>query len=287
MALWSCKSEKKFFLEALERKISPEKLFYRFGDDYFAYVDKNQANNGQTIQSRNSLIGSFTEIWCKELLKPISEKIGLFAINNVVCEEIGLTNQSDGDIALCLKEGKFQKPENIKIVFEVKMSIVSNYQYKHKHGELKYYGDYKSHKGNPSLLRSDSMLKAIGKAINIRVSGPSSTTIPIVIIGNTPINKSYIKKVDHLKNSGIVQGFISVYPKPSESNFIKETPEKGFQTVEDFDYLEKFITELAGGEVHYFSSMLSKKRIGQIIGISNKEKCVEKKAETFLNLLRG
>lgn len=42
---------------------------------------------------------------------------------------------------------------------------------------VEYVGDYKQHKGNPALLRSDSMLKAIGKSINIRVSGIASTIL--------------------------------------------------------------------------------------------------------------
>ncbi len=50
------------------------------------------------------------------------------------------------------------------------MSIVSNYKFTQPN-KVEFIGDYKQHKGNPSLLRSDSMLKAIGKSINIRVSG--------------------------------------------------------------------------------------------------------------------
>ena len=60
-------------------------------------------------------------------------------------------------------------------------------------------GDYKQHKGNPSLLRSDSMLKAIGKSINIRVSGIASAKIPIIVLGNSPITDSYVKKLIFLK----------------------------------------------------------------------------------------
>jgi len=87
------------------------------------------------------------------------------------------------------------------------MSIVSNYKYLQQSDSLQYLGDYKSHKGNPSILRSDSMLKAIGKSINIRVSGISSTKIPIIILGNSPITESYKNKVDFLKTSGVIQGF--------------------------------------------------------------------------------
>ncbi|MBK8448699.1 MAG: hypothetical protein IPL42_01200 [Saprospiraceae bacterium] len=62
------------------------------------------------------------------------------------------------------------------------MSIISNYKFTPPEN-IEVVGDYKTHKGNPALLRSDSMLKAIGKAINIRVSGISSTKIPIIVLG--------------------------------------------------------------------------------------------------------
>ena len=61
--------------------------------------------------------------------------------------------------------------------------------------------------GQSGLLRSDSMLKAIGKSINIRVSNYKASNIPIIIIGNTPITNNYYSKVDHLKTAGIIQGF--------------------------------------------------------------------------------
>ncbi len=71
------------------------------------------------------------------------------------------------------------------------------------------------------------MLKAIGKSINIRVSGNESATIPIVILGNSPITESYVKKVDFLKESGVIQNFISLNPIPTKLDFVKSTPLKG------------------------------------------------------------
>ena len=179
-----------------------------------------------------------------------------------------------------------QNVENIKLIFEVKMSIVSNYQYFSTKNKIKYIGDYKTHKGNPSLLRSDSMLKAIGKSINIRVYD-TSTKIPIVILGNSPITNSYIKKVDYLKKSGVIQGFISLFPNPSENDFITTTPEKGFQTVTNIDYLKKILAPLVKNELNYFSSMISKKELGKIITIASFENSDIAKAEKFLSLIRG
>lgn len=105
-----------------------------------------------------------------------------------------------------------------------------------------YAGDYKTHKGCPSLLRSDSMLKAIGKSINIRVSGEKSCHIPIVVLGNTPITKGYEHKADYLKTSGVVQGFWSLNPAPcNDDDYAKETAQQGFVTVQDERMLENLV----------------------------------------------
>ncbi len=249
-------------------------------DGYFAYIPKNKSSKGQTLQSRNSLIGRYTEKWCKNFFQPIANSLGLFAVNSVVCPNLGLSNQSDADLAFCTTEETLQKPENIKLLFEIKMSIVNNYKY--QNGQVEYIGDFKSHRGHPSILRSDSMLKAIGKSINIRVSGPESTKIPIIILGNSPITKNYLKKADYLKKSGVIQGFISLYPNPTD-DFITNTEGKGFQTFGKYHVLRDFIEEIVNSEMNFFSSMLPKKRLGQIITIAAKEKDNISKAEKFLS----
>lgn len=197
MKLWDNEIEKQFFIEALKNFASPEQLFYNLRDGHFAYVPKGKEAEGQTLQSRNSLIGQFTEKWSKTFLEPIARSQNLFAVNSVICEEIGLPPRSSADLAFCTTNHTQQKPENIKLIFEIKMSIVSNYKFIEP-DKVELIGNYKSHKGNPGLLRSDSMLKAIGKSINIRVSGIESAKIPIIILGNTPIQTSYAHKVDFL-----------------------------------------------------------------------------------------
>lgn len=285
MLLWNNETEIQFFAEALKNFASPEQLFYNLNSGYFAYVPKNVDGEGQTLQSRNSLIGQFTEKWTKDLFSQIAIKYGLYAVNSVVCEEVGLPKRSNADLAFCTTHSVIQRPENIKLIFEIKMSIVSNYKYINPHNIL-FIGDYKSHKGNPALLRSDSMLKAIGKSINIRVSGVESTKIPIIILGNSPITDSYIKKVDFLKTAGVIQGFWSLNPKPTNSEHIRNTSNKGFQTIENFEMISALTGDLLNQEMNYFSSMVSKPKLGEFIRIANQENSDEAKAEKFLQLIR-
>lgn len=283
--LWNNSTEIHFFEQALESFASPEQLFYNLSGEYYAYIPKNKKANGQTLQSRNSLIGQFTEKWCKTLFEPIAKELGLFAVNSVVCDELGLSKQSSADLAFCTTNETNQSPENIKLLFEIKMSVISNYQY--INNEIVFLGDYKQHRGNPSLLRSDSMLKAIGKAINIRVSGISSTKIPIIVLGNSPITDSYCKKVDFLKKSGVVQGFWSLNPNLTTGNRIENSKDLGFQTIFNTQQLSNACKELVSNEMNYFSSMLSKSKLGEVIRIANQEQTDEAKAERFLTLIQN
>ncbi len=282
MIFWNKDIEKNFFIEAMKNFASPEQLFYKLTDGYYAYIPKRKSAEGQTLQSRNSLIGQYTEKWSKDFFQPIADKLKLFAVNSVVCPELGLTTQSNADLAFCTTNETLQKAENIKLLIEIKMSIVNNYKF--ENNKVHFVGDYKTHKGNPSILRSDSMLKAIGKSINIRVSGKESTKIPIIILGNSPITKNYKRKVDFLKQAGIIQGFISLYPNPT-NDFISKTEKDGFQTFKDYEKLSKFVIDLVESDMDFFSSMLPKKKLGQIITISAKEKDNVAKAEKFLTLI--
>jgi hypothetical protein len=286
MDLWDINIEKKFFTDALGRFATPEKLFYSLKSGKFAYVPKDCDAEGQTLQSRNALIGNFTETWAKKLFESIAKKFALFAVNTVECPEIGLIKRSEADLAFCTTDSKLQPAKNIKLIFEIKMSIVSNYKFVAS-DTIEFIGDYKSHKGNPSLLRSDSMLKAIGKSINIRVSGIESTEIPIIVLGNSPISINYSHKVDFLKTAGVVQGFWSLNPKPTESDFIKKSEKLGFQTIENINKIEDLVGNLLSTKLNYFSSMVSQGKLGEYIRIANKEPTDEAKAEKFLSLIRG
>lgn len=288
--LWNKDCEKDFFFSAL-KLATPEQLFYVTNDQkYCAYWPKKYGDIKSTLQSRNSLIGNYTEKWGVELFREIAKKLGGYSVQGVICEEIGLSRQSAADVAICKTKDVIQKPENILMIFEIKMSIAWNWELtkKDKEFDLVCLGDYNTHQGNPSLLRSDSMLKAIGKSINIRVSSFAASRIPIVIIGNTPVTSSYHSKVDHLKQSGIIQGFWSVNPEPLDNGRkgLESTKLGGFIRIKTYDELVKRTLELGADDREFFSSMQSKQRLGEIIRIANQEETEESKAQKFLELIR-
>lgn len=285
--LWNKEVEKRFFTESV-KFATPEQLFYVTDKNrYLAYWPKGYEGKKSTLQSRNTLIGNFTEKWTTDLIQEVVKDKGLFAVKGAICDEIALTNMSPADVVISKNKNINQRAEDILAIIEVKMSIVWNWELQNGKS-LSCVGDYKTHQGNPGLLRSDSMLKGIGKSINIRVSNVKATTIPIIVMGNTPIAISYYPKVDHLKIAGIIQGFWSVNPKPLDDNGenIKKTEKQGFNRFDSFEELRDAFNVLLAEERNFFSSMKSKKELGEIIEIANREATYEKKAEVFLKLIK-
>lgn len=284
--LWSKDKEIEFFREA-RKFASPEQLFY-FGDDsrYYAYWPKSYKGKKTTLQSRNSLIGNYTEKFSVDLLKEYSLSKGYHAIQGAICNEIGLTSQSAADVAICKVNQREQESDNIIAIFEVKMSIVWNWEL--KNDRLDCLGDFRTHAGNPGLLRSDSMLKAIGKSINIRVSGYGAAQIPIIVLGNTPITSSYVSKVDHLYHAGIIQGFWSINPNPYDNatDKLKSSPDNGFIRMDSYHELISHLDALIAERKIFFSAMRSKSELGKLIEIANKETSYQAKGDKFLSLIR-
>mgnify|MGYP000885732811 FL=1 len=150
------------------------------------------------------------------------------------------------------------------------MSIIWNWElvFKDEHSfDLICIGDYKTHQGNPSLLRSDTMLKAIGKSINIRISSLLSSKIPIIVIGNSPINISYYKKADQLRSSGIIQGFWSVNPNPLDDNNanIKSTFYNGFYTFDSYEELKQKTFDLLNEDRNSFRVCKAKNVLAKLL----------------------
>ena len=286
--LWNQQQEQKFFIQLL-KSVKPEQLFYTTqNNQYVAYWLKNYEGTKTTLQSRNSFIGSYTEQYVAQLFSRIAMQVNGYAIQNVVCESIGLTKKSTADVAICKTNNTVQKPEDILMIVEVKMSVVWNWEFIPTNEQVICIGDYTTHKGTPGLLRSDSMLKAIGKSINIRISHKNASQIPIIVVGNTPITKTYYQKVDHLKKNGIIQGFLSLNSQPTENtkDNIKSTPEKGFYRVDTYQELQNYIIQVLKQDAQFFYSAQSPKRLGEIIEVSNQEHTYEAKAQKFLELLQ-
>ena len=194
--LWNKEVEQRFFNEA-QKFATPEQLFYvTDSGKYVAYWPKNYEGTKSTLQSRNALIGNFTEKWTTDLIQGIVKDKGLFAVQGAICNEIALSNQSPADVVISRRNNLNQNPEDILAIIEVKMSVVWNWELQ-ENITLNCIGDYKTHQGNPGLLRSDSMLKAIGKSINVRVSSFKASKIPIIIMGNTSITNSYYSNIAH------------------------------------------------------------------------------------------
>lgn len=282
--MWSIQDELDFFNDAI--KISSiENLMMEVSGRYYAFQPKSDNTKNVSVPNhRNALIGRKTEKWCKDILSQIARQNNLYAINGVVCEEIGLSKQSPADLAFCTSDSRIQNPENIKLIFEIKMGIVNNYFYD-ADNNFEFCGDYSTHKGNPSLLRSDSMLKAIGKSINLRVDSSKGKRIPIIILGNSPITINYVKKVDCLKKSGVIQKFISLYPNPTNHDFVCKTPEKGFETFDSPNQIETYLSWLLNTSMNYFSTMISNKDLGRIISLASTETTDELKGQRFIELL--
>lgn len=288
--LWTKEQEIDFFTKSLE-VASPEQLFYTTRDKrYYAYWPKNYKGTKTTLQSRNAFIGAYTEKWSLEILKEVAKELNAYAVRNVVCEALELTKGSPADVAICKTDSIVQKPQDIIAIFEVKMSIVWNWELLKNNSKftLKCLGDFKTHQGNPGLLRSDSMLKAIGKSITVRTSSLDSAKIPIIVLGNTPVMQSYYSKVDNLKNYGIIQGFWSLNPVPLDNNSdnVKVTKGKGFLRFDDYSNFKDKLLALLKEDMMFFAGMKSRNELGKLIEIANKQDTYEKKAEKFLNMMR-
>jgi predicted house-cleaning noncanonical NTP pyrophosphatase (MazG superfamily) len=68
---------------------------------------------------------------------------------------------------------------------------------------------------------------------------------------------------------------------------IKRSQDKGFIRMDSYEELKQNLETLLSEKREFFSSMKSKKELGRIIEIANRESSYEQKAEKFLSLLRN
>ncbi|MBQ6099496.1 MAG: hypothetical protein IJL02_06480 [Methanobrevibacter sp.] len=286
MKLWNKSQEKLFFIKS-RSFASPEQLFYKTDDGrYLAYWPKRYRGRKSTLQARNSLIGNFTEKWVADLFTSL---IGdeLCVVQQARIPSLGITSSSPADIVVATEDKKILKASQVKLICEVKMSLVWNWEYKPGLDNVFEAGDYRSHQGKPSFTRSDSVLKAIGKCIDVRVSNFESVKIPIIVIGNAPLSNGFSKKADYLKHSGLIQGFWSLNPFPlNHGNTRKTTPKKGFIRFDNTDELKIHLNNLFSSDLNFFSGMESPRNLGKLIEIANQEETYENKGLKFLNLLK-
>ncbi len=228
-----------------------------------------------TPQGRNAPVSVFTEKYASEVFEKVLKKAGyddLEVKRNVVCDSLDLTSRSAADMAIVKKgiKGRVYEPNQIKIAFEVKMSLIWNWELSDD-DELKIEADYDKHKGRGSIYRTDSILKAIGKGAIFR-SHFESNDIPYIVVGNSPPPTSYLDKVDGSVRAGIVQRFISLTPNPlvvddadQELRNPKESDGKGFLRIDSIDELSSIVNDLLEDERIFIGSMLKKSKLGKII----------------------
>ena len=287
MRLWSRNQEKIFFYKS-RNFASYDQLFYRTNDErYVAYWPKGYDGPKSTLQARNSLIGNYTEKWVSDLIKHVLEDKNLYVVQQAQIPAIGISRKSPADIAIATQNKKVLMPDEVKLIFEVKMSLVWNWEYDVQTSHIREIGDYRTHQGRPSFTRSDSILKAIGKCIDIRVSNFKSSKIPLIVLGNAPLSNGFCKKADYLKKAGIIQGFWSLNPFPlNHGNTRKRSHKNGFLRMDNTDEFNMSLDKLFNQELNFFSGMQNPKKLGQLIELANREKTYQEKGLKFINLLK-
>jgi hypothetical protein len=264
--LWSPSVEK----ELLERLVTlfPVSTLFYFTEEgrWLFYWEKGYKGKKYTLQQRNSLIGKMGEKWFLSILERVGGE-GWEIVHNWRGEGYGLPRGSEGDIVLLVGGVP-------KIVFEVKISFLWNWEYIPKEGRVRRVEG--KHLGVPSLLRSDSFLKGIGKGVKIKVS-PEGRKIGYWLIGNTPIGKRGMETLPRIINSGIIDKVVSVGPKMGEGD--------GLTFISREEEFKELITEEIKVEKFFFGKRYSLKEIGEIVEKANRGKTLPEKGKLFLELI--
>ena len=147
-----------------------------------------------------------------------------------------------------------------------------------------------SNAGRPSIYRTDSILKAIGKAAITR-SSPGSERIPFIVLGNTPPPPNYRDKVDGTVRTGLIQKWISLTPNPlivePAKSPAKRNPKEttGFLRVDNVTELQELLKTILTTEWLYVGAMVEAKKVGEIIKGLDLSKTTEQVGHEFLRKL--
>jgi len=242
----------------------------------------------KVAQSRNVPVSTFTEIYARKVMQAAIDKNykgRFFVERGVRCDELSLTSGSGADLAIVKRQGqKTLAAEDIVVVMEVKMSLVWNW----KPGEEKPSADFYQHNGRPSLSRTDSLLKAIGKGAIFR-STEKSRRIPYLVIGNCPPPPGYYAKLDGAVRSGLVQKFISLTPKPvlsgSQVRNPKGTKGGGFLRIDSIEELAALLKKIIEGKGVYLGRMINRKELGEKLKVLDANGPSEQVADRFIDSL--
>ena len=298
--LWSEHKERDVLVDSMFATISCKKCRYVEKSVFRRSSDKCPNCGARPMavsefNQRNAIVADATERFTLQLFQSIVNGPGtlkgrFFVKRNVECPQLELRNRTKADLAILDRDVDGPvTPEQIKCIFEVKMSIIWNWSETDRRQPL---ADYDSHAGRPSIYRTDSILKAIGKAAITRAC-KGSERIPFVVVGNTPPPVAYRDKVDGTVRSGLIQRWISLTPTPlvvkPESSPSRRDPKEtfGFLRVDSTSELEEMFVKILTKDWRYVGAMVEPKEIGGIIKGLDLNKTDEEIGEAFLKLMEG
>lgn len=296
--LWSEDQERDILVDSMFATISCKKCGYVEKAIFRGSSDKCPNCGARPVavsefNQRNAIVADATEGFALQLFQSVVNNSStlsskFFVKRNVECQELELRGRTKADLAILDKNLEGPVPaERIKCILEVKMSIIWNWSEKNRRQPL---ADYDNHAGRPSIYRTDSILKAIGKAAITRAC-KGSERIPFVVVGNTPPPFEYRDKVDGTVRSGLIQKWISLTPEPLvvKAKWLpdKRNPKEtfGFLRIANRNELEEMFVNILTKDWRYMGAMVEPKEIGGIIRGLDLTKTDEEIGETFLKLM--
>lgn len=245
------------------------------------------------FNQRNAIVADATERFALSLFSHAvdtsAELSGKFFVKrSVVSPQLEFQGATSADMAILNEDldGPVP-PEKIECIFEVKMSVIWNWA---ESDRKQPTADYDSHAGRPSIFRTDSILKAIGKAAITR-SCPGSERIPFIVVGNTPPPPNYRDKVDGTVKAGLIQKWLSLAPAPivvePARAAVRRNPKQtvGFLRIDQISELQELLSRILTTEWKYVGAMVEAKKIGELIKSLDLLKTPEEIGSDFLRRL--